>query len=116
MKDKVILVTGGASGIGAETSARLASAGARIVIADLNADQAQAKATGIVAGRGQAISVACDVTNPELCEGAVRAAVERFGRLDRLVNCAGISRPHDSISLPPADWAGMVDVQLNGAC
>jgi NAD(P)-dependent dehydrogenase (short-subunit alcohol dehydrogenase family) len=39
----------------------------------------------------------------------------RFGRLDGLVNCAGISKPHDSISLPPADWARMVDVQLNGA-
>ncbi len=39
----------------------------------------------------------------------------RFGRLDGLVNCAGISKPHDSISLPPSDWARMVDIQLNGA-
>ncbi|MBZ5593871.1 MAG: SDR family oxidoreductase [Acidobacteriia bacterium] len=115
MKDRVILVSGGASGIGAETCTRLAFAGARIVIADLNADQAQASAASIVAGGGQAIFVPCDITNPELCEGAARAAVDQFGRLDALVNCAGISRPHDSISLPPADWASMVDVQLNGA-
>lgn len=115
MQDRVILVTGGASGIGAEASARLACAGARIVIADLNANQAQAKAAEIVAGGGQAISVRCDIANPERCEGAVRAAIDHFGRLDGLVNCAGISKPHDSISLPPADWAGMVDVQLNGA-
>ena len=115
MEDRVILVTGGASGIGADTSARLALEGARIVIADLNVDQAQSKAVDIVAGGGQAIAVPCDITNPERCENAVRAAVDQFGRLDGMVNCAGISRPHDSISLPPADWADMVDVQLNGA-
>ena len=114
-EDSVILVTGGASGIGAETSTRLASAGARIVIADLDAQLGPAKAAAIVDGGGQAIFVPCDVTNPELCQGAAQAAVDRFGRLDGLVNCAGISRPHDSISLPPADWARMVDVQLNGS-
>src|SRR5579872_706299 len=115
IEDRVILVTGGASGIGAETSTRLASAGARIVIADLDADQAQAKAADIVAGGGHAIFVPCDIANPEHCEGAARTAIDQFGRLDGLVNCAGISRPHDSISVPPADWARMVDVQLNGA-
>ena len=115
MEDRVILVTGGASSIGADTSARLTRAGARIVIADLNADQAQSNAAGIVAGGGRAIAVPCDITNPDRCEGAVRAAVDQFGRLDGMVNYAGISQPHDSISLPPADWASMVDVQLNGA-
>lgn len=113
--DKVILVFGGAGGIGAEVSVRLAAEGARVVIADLNAAQAQAKAAGIVAEGGQAIGVACDITNSELCECAAQAAVDQFGRLDGVVNCAGISKPHDSISLPPADWARMVDVQLNGA-
>jgi NAD(P)-dependent dehydrogenase (short-subunit alcohol dehydrogenase family) len=113
--DKVILVFGGAGGIGAEVSARLASRGARIVIADLNAVQAQAKAVAIVAEGGQAIGVACDITDPELCECAAQAAVDQFGQLDGAVNCAGISKPHDSISLPPAGWARMVDVQLNGA-
>lgn len=113
--DKVILVFGGAGGIGAVTSARLASGGARVVIADLNAAQAQAKAVDLVAEGGQAIGVACDITNPELCECAAQAAVDQFGQLDGVVNCAGISKPHDSLSLPPADWARMVDVQLNGA-
>ena len=115
MNDKVILVFGGAGGIGAEASVRLASGGARVVIADLKADQAQAKAVGIVANGGQAIGVACDVTIPELCEHAAQAAVDHFGQLDGVVNCAGISKPHDSISIAPADWARMVDVQLNGS-
>jgi 3-oxoacyl-[acyl-carrier protein] reductase len=113
--DQVIVVFGGAGGIGAETSARLASRGARIVIADLDAAQAHAKAAGITAAGGEAIGVACDITSSESCECAAQAAIDRFGRLDGVVNCAGISKPHDSISLPPADWSRMVDVQLNGA-
>ncbi len=113
--DNVILVAGGAGGIGAEVSVRLALGGARVVIADLNAAHAQAKASGIVAGGGQAIGVACDITNPEMCEFAAQAAIDRFGRFDGVVNCAGISKPQDSISLSPSDWAHMVDVQLNGA-
>jgi 3-oxoacyl-[acyl-carrier protein] reductase len=115
MQDKVITVTGGANGIGAETSRRLATEGALIVIADINSDQGQAEAAGIVARGGKAIFAECDIANPELCEGASQAAVDHFGRIDGLVNCAGISQPHDSISLPPSDWASMVDVQLSGA-
>jgi 3-oxoacyl-[acyl-carrier protein] reductase len=114
-REKVIVVFGGAGGIGAETAARLASGGTRVVIADLNAAQAQAKAAGIVAEGGRAIGVGCDITNPALCESAAQAAIDEFGQLDGVVNCAGISKPHDSISLPAVDWARMVDVQLNGA-
>lgn len=115
MQDRVILVAGGAGGIGAETAAHLARAGARIVVADLDRDRAQTTAADIVAAGGQAIGVPSDIASPEACEGAARAAVDRFGRLDGLVNCAGVSRPHDSISLPPAEWAGMLDIQLSGA-
>jgi 3-oxoacyl-[acyl-carrier protein] reductase len=115
MQDKVIVISGGASGIGAEVSGRLASEGARVVIADLNAAAADAHAASIVAAGGRAVGVACDITNPELCERVAQAAVDQFGTIDGVVNCAGISKPHDSISLPPADWARMVDVQLNGA-
>jgi 3-oxoacyl-[acyl-carrier protein] reductase len=110
MKDKVVVVSGGANGIGAEVSARLASEGARVVITDLNGAQAEAKAAAI-----GAFGVPCDITSPEQCDNAAQAAVEKFGRLDGVVNCAGISKPHDSVTLPPPEWARMVDVQLNGA-
>ncbi len=115
MQDDVIVVSGGANGIGAEVSARLVSEGARVVIADLNGSQAEAKAASIGTAKDRALGVACDITSPEQCEDLARASIERFGRLDGAVNCAGISKPHDSITLPPADWARMVDVQLNGA-
>jgi NAD(P)-dependent dehydrogenase (short-subunit alcohol dehydrogenase family) len=114
MQDKVIVVSGGAGGIGAEVSARLASEGALLVVADLHGPEAEAKAASI-GPEGRAIGVACDITSAEQCEAAVQAAIKKFGRLDGAVNCAGYSRPHDSLTLPPADWAQMVDVQLNGA-
>jgi 3-oxoacyl-[acyl-carrier protein] reductase len=115
MRDKVIVVAGGAGGIGAEVSRRLVSEGARVVIADLNAAQAQATAADIGAGEGRAIGLTCDITVPDQCELVAQTTIKTFGRLDGLVNCAGVSKPYDSISLPPADWARMVDVQLNGA-
>ncbi len=115
MQDRVIVVSGGAGGLGEEVSARLAAEGARLVIADLDAAQAEAKAANIEAGGGHAIGITCDIANPEQCEALAQATLAKFGQLDGLVNCAGFSRPHDSISLPPADWARMVDVQLNGA-
>src|SRR5438046_1194159 len=90
---RVILVVGGAGGIGAEVGAHLALGGSRVVIADLNEAQADAQATAIAAAGGQAISVGCDITNPEMCDRAAQAAVERLGRLDGVVNCAGISKP-----------------------
>jgi NAD(P)-dependent dehydrogenase (short-subunit alcohol dehydrogenase family) len=113
--DRVILVSGGAGGIGGKVATSLAAAGSRVVVADLNEAESQAQAAAIVAGGGESISVMCDVTDPDLCDRAAQAAVDRYGRLDGVVNCAGISKPHDSISLPPGDWSRMVDIQLNGS-
>ncbi|HXE62640.1 MAG TPA: SDR family oxidoreductase [Bryobacteraceae bacterium] len=112
---KVIAVSGGADGIGGEVSTRLASEGASVVIADLNAARAEARAAAIVAAGGEAIGVACDVSSPDQCEAVVRTATDRYGRIDGLVNSAGFSKPHDTLALPPADWQRMIDVQLNGA-
>lgn len=115
MQDRVIVVSGGASGIGAAVSTRLAAEGARIIIADLNGGQAKAKAAAIEAAGNRAVGMDCDISEPEQCEALAQKSAARFGQLDGLVNCAGFSKPYDSISLPPQDWARMVDVQLNGA-
>lgn len=110
LTEKVTIVFGGAGGIGADVAARLAAEGSRIVIADLNEEAARAHAGAI-----GAVAVACDITSAEQCARAAQTAVDSFGRLDGAVNCAGISKPADSVSLAPADWARMVDIQLNGA-
>ncbi|HTS29845.1 MAG TPA: SDR family oxidoreductase [Bryobacteraceae bacterium] len=117
MSDKprqVIVVFGGAGGIGAVVSERLAWGGAQVVIADRNAGQAEANARAVADAGGHAIAAACDITDPDQCDRTAQAAIDRFDRLDGVVNCAGISKPHDSVTLPPGDWARMVDVQLNG--
>jgi 3-oxoacyl-[acyl-carrier protein] reductase len=115
MQSKVIVVSGGAGGIGSEVAERLAREGARVVIADLNAGDAQAKAAEIERHGGVAIGAGCDISIPEQCDAVATLAMEKFGRLDGIVNCAGISKPHDSLTLAPSEWARMVDVQLNGA-
>ena len=85
-----------------------------MVLADLNLARATEVAGALLAKGHDALALACDVTDPESCNRASQGAVDRFGRLDGVVNCAGISQPHDSISLAPADWARLIDIQLNG--
>jgi NAD(P)-dependent dehydrogenase (short-subunit alcohol dehydrogenase family) len=112
---RVVLVTGGAGGIGADVSRALARDGTRVVVTDLDRTAADTCAVSIVSEGGEALGLACDITSPDQCAAAVARARGHFGRLDGLVNCAGVSRPHDSVSLPPPDWARMIDVQLSGA-
>jgi NAD(P)-dependent dehydrogenase (short-subunit alcohol dehydrogenase family) len=91
LQGKVVLITGGSSGIGRATALRLAGHGARVVVAARGA-AALAEVVGEMAGRGaEAVAVPTDVTDREQCRRAVAAAVERFGRLDVLVCSAGVS-------------------------
>jgi NAD(P)-dependent dehydrogenase (short-subunit alcohol dehydrogenase family) len=114
--NKVAVVTGGASGIGAAASERLASDGYAILIADLAHDAADATARRLSHEYGvAATSIACDIGNPDDCEAAATYAISQLGGLDALVNCAGISKPGDSLTYSPSDWRRMIDIQLNGA-
>ena len=90
---KVALITGGASGIGHKTALRLASGGAKVVLADMNADKLAAVKAEIEAAGGQAHSVLCNVTKDADNAAAVAAAVATYGRLDFGVNNAGITGP-----------------------
>lgn len=90
IENKVFLVTGGASGLGEATVRRVVAAGGRAVIADVQDEAAAA----LVEELGDVVcSSHCDVTNAEQGQQAVKLALERFGRLDGLVNCAGIGTP-----------------------
>lgn len=87
------LVTGAASGIGLATARRLGAGGARVVIADFNAEGAEKAAAELTAEGITAAAVELDVTCPESVEAAVRFAVDTFGGLDLAVNNAGIGGP-----------------------
>jgi NAD(P)-dependent dehydrogenase (short-subunit alcohol dehydrogenase family) len=88
---KVALVTGGSSGIGRAAALRLASFGARVVVAARTQSALEEVCGAIAAGGGQAVAMPTDVTDAGQCERAVAAAIEHFGGLDLLINSAGLS-------------------------
>ncbi len=115
MKDKVAIVTGAASGIGLEIARAYAREGAKIAIADLKQDAAEAAAKEIKSAGGQAIAVAMDVTNEAQVDAGVEATVKALGGVDVLVSNAGIQiiSPVQDLSL--SDWRKMLAIHLDGA-
>ncbi|MCO5733153.1 3-hydroxybutyrate dehydrogenase [Rhizobium sp. SSA_523] len=113
---KVALITGSASGIGAEIAKRYVQEGANVVIADLRLDAAAAKAQELTAmGPGKAIGVEMDVTSEDAVNAGVAKTVEQFGRVDILVSNAGIQIVHRIEDFPFADWKKMLAIHLDGA-
>src|SRR5262245_48869756 len=115
LKDKSAIVTGAASGIGKDIAQRFAREGARVAIADLNLDAANAAAAEIRAAGGQAIGVAMDVTNEQQVNEGVAAVVAAFGGVDILVSNAGIQIVHPVEEFSYAEWKKMLAIHLDGA-
>jgi 3-hydroxybutyrate dehydrogenase len=116
LKDKVCIVTGAASGIGRGIAEKFAAEGAKIAIADLNLEGAQATAKEIIAAhKGHAIGVAMDVTSEEQVNAGVAEVVRKWGTVDVLVSNAGIQIVHPLEDYPFADWKKMLAIHLDGA-
>ena len=109
-KDKVVLVTGGGRGIGAATAERFARDGAKVVISDMDLDEAQQVARPI-----QGLAIACDVTDREQVNGMVARTVGELGRLDVLVCSAGIIRDNLLFKMTDDDWDAVIDTHLKGS-
>jgi 3-oxoacyl-[acyl-carrier protein] reductase len=119
LEDQVIIVTGGAQGIGKAYCQALAGEGAKIVVADLNAEAAEAFVRELGEDGKDAMSVTVDVSNPDDAERMVSETLARFGRVDGLVNNAAIYQrpglfrgPFDQI--PVDDWDRVMAVNLRG--
>lgn len=110
--DQVILITGGARGIGAETAKALAARGAQLVLTDL--DRAALDETVAAIGEDTALGIVADVCDLASMEAAVAQAVERFGRLDVAVANAGIASYGSVLHTDPAAFRRVVDINING--
>jgi len=112
-ENRVALITGAAGGVGAAAARELVNSGWRLVLTDLHSEHLAEVAQDFE--DGVAVSMRLDITDPSSCDAAAACALENFGRLDALVNSAGISQPANSFTQPAADWAKMIEVQLSGA-
>jgi len=115
LKDKVAFITGSASGIGKEIAVLFAQEGAKIVIADLNKQAADATAAELKETGAQAIGVGVDVTSEEQVDAAVEEAAKAFGGIDILISNAGIQIVHPVEEFSFADWKKMLAIHLDGA-
>ena len=112
--DRVVLVTGAASGIGLATVERIAGEGGALACVDVQADALEAAAKRAGELGAEALARVCDVSDPAQCRAAVEAAVERFGKLDALINMAGILRMKHTLDETPEDWRRLIDINLSG--
>lgn len=115
LKDKAAIVTGAASGIGRDIALLFAGEGAKVAIADLKQEAAQATAAEIAARGGAAMAVAMDVTDVQQVHAGIEAVVARFGGIDILVSSAGIQIVHPIEEFPFAEWKKMLAIHLDGA-
>lgn len=111
---KVALVTGAAAGIGRATAERLASEGARLACADVALEGLEETARRCAAHGADVETVRCDVSDPAQVEAAVAACVGRFGRLDVLVNVAGILSLDHTHELTLERWSQVLAINLTG--
>jgi NAD(P)-dependent dehydrogenase (short-subunit alcohol dehydrogenase family) len=112
---KVVIVTGGALGIGKATALAFAAAGAAVAIADVNETAGSATVEAIQAAGGQALLVVGDLANASVCQQVVRQTVERFNRLDILFNNVGIQPQASYANVEDTTeemWDAIVDVNL----
>ncbi len=114
MSQQVAVVTGSARGIGKAIAEKLAQSGYQIVICDINEEQIQATVNEIEQSGAKAIGVKVDVTNAEDVDQLFAKAMEAFGRVDVLVNNAGITKDTLLIRMQESDWDAVMAVNLKG--
>ena len=115
LKDKVAIVTGASQGIGRDTALALASAGAKVGLAARNEGKLAELVNEIAAAGGSAIAVKMDVADAEQVKAGFKQVLEKFGRLDILVNNAAITRDGLAMRMKSEDWEAVLRTNLTGA-
>ena len=115
LKDKVALITGASQGIGRDTALALAEAGAKVAVAARNEDKLASLVAEIEAAGGAAFAVKMDVAEAEQVKAGFKLVLEKFGKLDILVNNAAITRDGLAMRMKPEDWEAVLKTNLTGA-
>ncbi|MEV0079954.1 SDR family oxidoreductase [Nocardia neocaledoniensis] len=115
MTGKVIIVTGASSGLGVSFAQGFADAGADLVLAARRVDKLTETAEFVRAAGRQALTVPADVSVPEQCQAVVDAAVAEFGRVDVLINNAGVASAYPATRETPDQFRAVIDVNLHGS-
>jgi 3-oxoacyl-[acyl-carrier protein] reductase len=115
LQDKVAIVTGASRGIGKAIALALASEGAMVAVNYASSSgAAEAVVAEIIAGGGQAIALQADVSQPEAVENFVKAVMEKWGRVDVLVNNAGITKDTLLLRMGLEEWQAVINLNLTG--
>ena len=115
IKTKVAIVTGAGRGTGQAIAVALGKAGARVAVVDVNPDTAQATADAIARAGGEALPQVTDVSNKMAVQTMLYAVIERWGRIDILVNAAGVTPRSPALRMDEWEWNRTLDVNLKGA-
>jgi 3-oxoacyl-[acyl-carrier protein] reductase len=115
LRDKVAVVTGASQGIGREAALALADAGAKVAAAARNEEKLSSLVSEIAAKGGEALAVKMDVADADQIKAGFKLVVEKFGRLDILVNNAAITRDGLAMRMKREDWDAVIQTNLTGA-
>ncbi len=115
LKDKVAIITGAGRGIGAVTAKKFAAEGAKVTVSDINEEAVKKTAAEIVDMGGEALGLTVDVTNRQQVDNMIAETLKRFGKIDILINNAGIIQDAQLIKMTEEQWDHVINVNLKGA-
>jgi 2-deoxy-D-gluconate 3-dehydrogenase len=114
LRGRVALITGSGSGLGKAIAKGMADVGAKVALIDINVDMVNAVLKEIMSDGGEGIALSADVTKSEEVKSAVESVVNNYGKIDILINCAGVTRRMPAEEFNETDWDFVINVNLKG--